>query len=195
MKPNRLLPGVFVLVSALLPSLLSAFQASGQKTSLSTNVAQYANLLTLNLEASYAFDRHWSARAGFRYNPFEYKRNSDPGDNFQNKQLAYALGVRYWPWHVFSGWWLSGNAQYQEYNSGGILSRKTSEGDRIGMSLGWGYTYMLNPRLNLEFGLAVWGGYDAYTIYECPVCGLTVEDGKKFFFLPEEIILALTYVF
>ena len=76
MKPNRLHTGVFVLVSALLPSLLSAFQASGQKTSLSTNVAQYANLLTLNLEASYAFDRHWSARAGFRYNPFEYNLNS-----------------------------------------------------------------------------------------------------------------------
>jgi hypothetical protein len=147
------------------------------------------------MEASYAAGRHWSARAGVRYNPFEYKRDEDPSNNYRNRQISYALGVRYWPWHVYSGWWLSGNAQYQQYNYGGIFSKKTREGDRVGMALGAGYTYMLHPRLNLEFGFSMWGGYEGYTEYECPVCGLTTETGRKIFLLPDDIIIALTYVF
>ena len=85
--------------------------------------------------------------------------------------------------------------QYQEYNVGTYKTENTSEGDRYGSGLTGGYTYMLNPHLNLEFGLGVWAGYDNYVRYECPRCGRIVEEGSGFFVLPNDLILSVSYVF
>ena len=155
-------------------------------------MADYMMLGTLNVGAGVSVARHWTLEAAAKYNPFSY----GPEENrMQNRQQVYNAGVRYWPWHVFSGWWISAKAQYQEYNHGGVFSRETREGDRMGAGLGAGYTYMVNRRLNLEFGLSGWAGWDRYAVYECPVCGFTLERGQKVFFLPNELVLALTYVF
>ena len=54
---------------------------------------------------------------------------------------------------------------------------------------------MLRKHLNLEFGLGMWAGYDSFSTYDCPVCGVTIDSGKKFFLLPSELVMALTYVF
>ena len=40
--------------------------ARAQELAVSTNVVDYANLGTLNLEASYGFDRHWTVNAGLK---------------------------------------------------------------------------------------------------------------------------------
>jgi len=168
--------------------------AFSQKTAISTNIADYAQLGTLNLSVSYSASRHWSVEASTRYNPFSYNEG-DPQEQMQLRQRLYAAGVRYWPWHTFSGWWLSTIAQYQEYSMGGILSQETSEGDRVGAGLSLGYSYLLLNHLNLEFGFGMWAGYDKYAKYDCPVCGVTMKEGNEFFLLPNDIILALTYVF
>ena len=101
--------------------------AAGRKGSISTNVAGYANLLTLNAEGSISMGRHWTLTAGAKYNPFTFGK-----DHFRNKQQAYYAGMRYWPWHSYSGWWMSGKIQYQEFNAGGLGRAETSEGDRHG---------------------------------------------------------------
>ena len=54
---------------------------------------------------------------------------------------------------------------------------------------------MLTSWLNLDVGLGVWGGLDRYSIYECPVCGLTQEKGRTLFFLPDEWLVALSFIF
>ena len=131
---------------------------------------------------------------GVRYNPFTYPR---PGDDsqMQNRRQSYELGVRAWPWHVFSGWWIAGKAKYEEYNRGGIFSRKTEEGDGFGVGFSAGYSYMLLPSLNLEFGIGFWTGVRKYTVYDCPSCGVTVESGTKGFILPNELLVSFVYVF
>lgn len=169
--------------------------AHAQRVSVSSNIIGYANMLTINGEGSVALSRHWSAAAGFKYNPFTFRTGNDGADQFQNKQQSYSLGMRFWPWHVYSGWWVAGKVQYQEYNTGGLISPETREGDRIGIGASGGYTHMILKNLNLEFGLGFWGGADKYTIYNCPVCGLTESSGTKAFILPNEIIVALSYVF
>ena len=78
---------------------------------------------------------------------------------------------------------------------GGLLSRETSEGDRFGAGLSAGYTYMLSRHLNVEFGIGLWGGVDVYRKYSCPSCGVTMEDGNKFFLLPDDLKVAMVYVF
>lgn len=163
-----------------------------QDISISTNFIDYASLGTLNLEASVGLAQHWSVNAGVKYNPFSYNTSEE---SVRLKQRQINAGARYWPWHVYSGWWLSGLIAYQEYNEGGLVSAQTSEGDRFGAGLGVGYTYMLNAHFNLDLGLGVWAGYDIYTTYSCASCGRVLGEGGQFFILPSNILLALTYLF
>jgi len=179
----------FMLALAL---LLPCGKTAAQKAALSTNLLGYADLATLNLEGSLGVSQHWSLNAAWRYNPFRFHRNGAPANN---RQQAWFAGARYWPWHIYSGWWIAAKAGYQEYNRGGWRSPETQEGDRFGGGVSGGYTYMLHPHLNLEFGLGLWGGYDIYTVYSCPECGLETGSGRRAFLLPNEILLALSYVF
>ncbi len=181
-----------IIIAALF--LLQTFTVSAQKASVSTNLLDYACLGTFNAEFSYSLTQHWSMTAGCRYNPFTF-RKGDPDRQFQYRQQAYSLGVRAWPWHSFSGWWFAGKLKYQEYNHGGLVSRETEEGDRAGAGLYAGYTHMISRHFNLEFGLGVWSGYAWYRKYSCPMCGLTVENGRKWFLLPDELMISLAYVF
>lgn len=183
----------FSVVAALLALALGC-QAYAQKFSLSTDLLGYAKLGTLNIDASYAVSRRWSLTAGARYNPFTF-RSGDPERQFQYRQQSYSVGTRLWPWHTWSGWWFAGKLRYQEYNFGGIASDETEEGDRFGFGLYSGYTHMLSPHLNLEFGIGMWNGVSVYKIYSCPTCGLTLDSGNKYFLLPDDVMLSLVYVF
>jgi len=165
----------------------------GQNWAVSTNLAGYAALGTMNLDVSYALRQHWSIEAGARYNPFTFKGKEE--NQFQMRQKTFALGARWWPWHIYSGWWISPKVQYMEFSEGGILSKETREGDRIGAGAGAGYTHMINSHLNIEFGASFWGGYEDSALYSCPHCGILKETAKKSFILPNEIIISLCYVF
>lgn len=173
---------------------MTSVPMKAQKFSISTDLLDYACLGTLNVDISYAFSRHWSLIAGARYNPFSFRKD-DPQRQFQLRQQSYAAGVRIWPWHIWSGWWFASKLRWQEYNYGGILSRKTTEGDRLGAGLYAGYTHMLTKHLNVEFGLGVWAGADRYRTYSCQVCGLTLDEGRRIFVLPDDIMISLAYVF
>lgn len=167
---------------------------SAQTASISTDLLGYAELGTFNMDASYALNRRWSLVAGVRYNPFTYGKGDEDGQ-FQHRQRSFSVGARMWPWHTWSGWWFAGKVRYQEYNHGGILSQETEEGDRIGTGIYSGYTHMLAPHLNLEFGMGLWTGYSSYKIYSCPSCGVTLEEGSKYFLLPDDFMISVVYVF
>ena len=185
-----------VCLKLILPLLLAfaCSRTSAQTFSVSTDLLGYARLGTMSIDASYAVARRWSLIAGARYNPFTY-RKSDPDRQFQNRQRSYAVGMRLWPWHTWSGWWFAGKLRYQEYNKGGIISRKTEEGDRFGAGIYAGYTHMLSSHINLEFGMGLWSGLSVYRQYSCPACGLTLSSGNKFFLLPDDVMISLAYVF
>ncbi len=181
-----------LLMSATFLLCMTDEELWAQEFAVSTNFIDYAEFGTLNVEASYGVDRHWSLNAGAKYNPFTYSRGQE---QVQRRQRSFSAGARYWPWHIYSGWWLSASVRYQEYNSGGIVSPVTSEGDRFGGGFGGGYTYMIAPYLNLDFGLGLWSGYDSFTMCACPTCGRKIDSGGKFFILPSDVLLALTFVF
>ncbi len=173
-------------------ALLSGCMLRAQELGLSTNVADYIAGGTMNMEAAYAFARHWTLSAGVKYNPFSFGE----GENtFRMRQRCVSAGARYWPWHIFSGWWLGTKLQYQEFNEGGIVSPSTSEGDRYGAGLSAGYSRMLGKHFNMDFGLGMWGGYTVYTTYSCPTCGRKVDQGRKMFVLPNDVILGINYIF
>lgn len=173
----------------MLPSLCFA-----QKVQLGLNAADLADMGTLSGEAGVAILRHWSVSAKAKLNPWTFNAG-DPSSQFQRRQQTLWAGTRYWPWHVWSGWWASSGLQYSEYSRGGISSRETEEGDAYGATLSAGYTLMLDQHFNIEFGIGLWGGYRVYTVYACPLCGRVVDGGEKPFILPNEALLTLSYVF
>lgn len=183
----------YLIALAVSVLALSESRADAQRFSLSTNILDYACLGTMNVEGACSISRRWSLTAGVDYNPFTFRKGQP--DQFQLRQQSYSLGVRIWPWHIWSGWWFAGKMKYQEYNTGGILSELTDEGDRAGLGLYAGYTYMLGPHFNIEFGLGAWGGLDWFSTYSCQLCGLTEAAGRRWFVLPDDITIALVYVF
>ena len=172
---------------------LSSFKSEAQKLSLSTNLLDYACLGTINAEGSYSLSRYWSLSLGVEYNPFTFRKGLE--NQFQLRRRSCSLGARFWPWHIWSGWWMAGKIHYQEYNFGGIVSRQTEEGDRVGIGLCAGYTHMINPHWNIEFGLGGWTGTDWFRRYSCQECGGIQMSGKRWFILPDDILVALVYVF
>lgn len=204
-KPNcmkyRLLSLVFTCV------LACAFSAGAgaQKYSVSTNAAEWLNFGTVNAEAGMAVSRHISLHAGFRYNPWTFRKGNpedrftDPlGESevqFENRKQAYTLGARYWPWYIYSGWWLQLRGQYMEYNRGGLIRHSAEEGDAYGLGLGIGYTYLLRKHWNIEFGAGLWGGYRTYTTYRCTNCGSVLGTGSGPFVLPDDVFVSLIYIF
>ena len=173
---------------------LISSRASAQNWSISTNLVDYVSLGTLNMEGSFAPGRHISVNASVRVNPWTYHKG-DQQKQMQNRHQTYAAGLRYWPWHIYSGWWMGGMLQYQEYNRGGIISQKTEEGDAFGISAAAGYSLMIHERLNLDFGLAFWTGQKTYVTYACPSCGRITGKGSKWFIAPNEVRVALVYIF
>lgn len=184
---------VFVILIVFM-AMLSSMEAHAQRFSVSTNLLGYACLGTLNAEGAVSLSQKWSVVAGVRYNPFSFRKET-PQKQFQLRQQSYCIGARLWPWHTWSGWWFSGKLRYQEYNFGGIVSSVTEEGDRFGAGVYTGYTHMLSPHLNIEFGIGMWGGADMYRRYSCQVCGETVGVGKRYFLFPDDIMISLVYVF
>lgn len=174
--------------------LLLSLPSSAQRFSFGTNVADWLSLGTMNASASAAVARHVTLNGEARVNPWTFNTN-DGETQLQNRHQTYSAGVRWWPWYVYSGWWLGLSAQYQEYNRGGIFSRRTEEGDAFGAVLSGGYTLMLHEHLNLDMGAGGWGGQTAYTAYDCPRCGRISESGQKWFVLPAELYLSLIWIF
>lgn len=168
--------------------------ASAQNWSVSTNLMDYVSLGTVNVQGSAGVGRRVSIEASARVNPWTFHKG-DPEKQMQNRHQTYAAGVRYWPWHIYSGWWVSGMAQYQEYNRGGIISQTTEEGDAFGLSAGGGYSLMFHEHINLDFGLSFWTGQKTYITYACPSCGKITDKGSKWFIMPNEIRVALQFIF
>ena len=180
---------IITLILAAMPLMTFA-----QNWSVSTNLVDYASLGTLNIEASAGIARRMTAVASVRVNPWTFHKG-DPARQMQNRNQTYAAGIRYWPWHIYSGWWISTTAQYQEYNFGGIFSQRTEEGDAFGLGVGAGYSLMVHENLNLDFGLSIWGGQKSYIAYACPSCGRITDKGSKWFVMPNELRVAIQYIF
>lgn len=171
-----------ILLSLLL--LVTVLPLAAQRFSVGTNAVDWLSLGTLNLEASAAVSQRYSIHVGAELNPWTFAAGN-PEKQLQMRQNSYWGGLRLWPWHVYSGWWMGADLRYTVYNGGGILKRETEEGDAYGMGLWGGYSIMLNELWNLDLGLGFWGGYKKYTRYACPLCGVVTDQGERAFILPD----------
>lgn len=171
-----------ILVAGLLLAL--ALPCAGQRFGVGTNAVDWLSFATLNAEASIAVSQNYSVHVGTELNPWTW-RAGDPEKQLQMRQNSYWGGFRFWPWHVYSGWWAGADFRYSVYNIGGILRRDTEEGNAYGAGLYGGYAIMLTENWNLDLGIGAWGGWKQYVRYSCPLCGVITDEGGKVFVLPD----------
>ncbi len=183
--------GRFFVTAAIL--LLSANLLKAQRISIGTNLADYANFATINLEVGYALGQHWSIFMNGAYNPFTF--NEGTPRQIQHRTLSFEGGSRYWFWHANSGWFAGAKLKYSIYNYGGLVSRRTEEGTGYGIGIFAGYSLMLTANLNIEFGAGLLGGIKDYTEYTCQKCGRILSKGIAGYVFPDNLIIQLVYVF
>lgn len=181
-----------ILISTFFLSISQISNA--QKIALSTNLVDWANFGTANLEAGMSVSQHFSFMLGGHYNPWSFQTNSNILT--YNQQSTLYAGAKYWPWYVYSGWWIGAKVQYSAINRTGIWRPALESNKSIGAGFSFGYTIMLHKNLNLEFGVGLWGGRHLdYTIYECPKCMRVRETGARGFVAPDDVSVSLMYVF
>lgn len=180
----------FLFVLGVLALTLHSAKGEERGYSIGTNLVEWMNLGTMNIQCGMSLTRHFTLHAEGRINPFEWQHS---GKALMNKQASARISARYWPWFIYSGWNMEGGALYSRYRTGGILSPETEEGDAFGISLSGGYSLMVTRRINIEFGIGLWGGVKWYTLYEKPKCGKLISQGEKFFIAPDEINISIVF--
>ena len=184
----------------LLAAISSPFEAASQGKSktqvvLSTDISDWAYLGTINLEAGVSLHQHFSLQAGAKYNPWDFKVGKHDLPLYNHQTTAY-VGFRYWPWYVYSGWWIDVRAQYTKYEETGIWRPALDTGTAVGGGLSFGYTLMLHERLNLEFGAGLWAGRRLeHILYCCPDRMSIRENFPSNFVALNDISISLMYVF
>ena len=193
---KRFVTIIFLVTAAVTSSNdVMAQERRATPVSLSTDIVDWANFGTINLEAGAGLGRHLSVTAGAKYNPWSFKTQK-LGLQLYNKQTTAYAGLRYWPWYVFSGWWIGAQTQYTQYAETGIWRHALDTGSAVGGGLSLGYTLMLHEKLNLEFGAGAWAGRRyKQTLYCCPECMDVRESGSSNFIALNDISVALMYVF
>lgn len=171
----------------------AAGSARAQRLSAGINAVDGLSLATLEAEGSLSVSRYITLHLGGKVNPWTF-RQGDPERQFEMRYGSLWGEVRWWPWHVYSGWWASAQGRYMIYNIGGIVSKTTEEGQAYGAGLSGGYGVMLNEHWNLDLGLGAWAGYKDYRVFRCPVCGRKLEEGGKGFILPD-VRVVIQYIF
>lgn len=168
--------------------------AKGQELSISTNLADYACLGTLNAAAGYRISARWMLGAGFRYNNWDWRCDCDERA-FQDKRRTFHAGGLYWLRDSCGGAWLAGRLQMEQYNRGGLFGNpRTEEGDAFGTAFGAGFSHRLGQRLRLDAGVFFWSGLAIYNLYDAPRCGkCLVQKGMKGFLRYDSAVIALSY--
>ena len=134
---------------------------------LSTNLFDWADFGTINVDAAYSLSRHFSAQLGLKCNFWQFSNETGPCYLMKNQQKSVSIGVRYWPWYVYSGWWICLKGQYTDFSECGVWRQALDEGKALGAGLSTGYTFMVGSHFNIEIGVGGWAGkYIEHTVYD-----------------------------
>ena len=194
-----------LLLIAFLALAANLGHVSAQNITISTNLLDWANLGTINGDATISVARRWAIGVNAEYNPWTFKLNG--GENWvYNRHRTFGVYGEWWPWYVNAEWALQFGAQYKEYAEGGFPFFKRNygerfgslplveEGDAVGGGLAVKYSLLLSKNWSLEFSAGAWAGWKWYTRYRCPNCGRRLEEGEGFFVAPYNVAVRMVFV-
>ena len=174
------------LIIAVFAFLASFGSANAQKVAIKTNALYWATA-TPNIGMEFAMGDRWTFELEGGYNPW----NLDSDNNIKVKHWLVSPEVRYWFCNSFQGHFIGINANYTQFNIGGLpqgmpnlfvnlntevpmpdLSVARIQGWAADGGLTYGYAFPIARRWNMEFtvGYGLW--YTEYDQFESRKCGL-----------------------
>lgn len=176
------------------------YQESGtavpNRWSVYTNLAGYVDG-TFNVGTQYAFNGHWTADAELQLN-----MNTWGFEGRQNQRQLVSIGARWWPWCVYSGWWVKASGIVDRYHAVGTMTMAEDanipeRGDAYGLGLAGGYSLPLAKWFNLDFGVGMFTGGKSYAQYTDASFSTPVDNQwrSKAFIRLSDIHVSAVFVF
>ncbi len=175
------------LIIAVFALFASFGSASAQKVAVKTNALYWATA-TPNLGFEFALGDRWTFELEGGYNPWTL----DAEKNMKLKHWLVSPEFRYWFCNSFQGHFIGINANYTQFNIGGLpfampalfvnLSSDAApmpdfqaariQGWAAGAGLTYGYVFPIARRWNMELTVGYGWWYANYDQYESRKCGL-----------------------
>ncbi|MBQ0024465.1 MAG: DUF3575 domain-containing protein [Bacteroidales bacterium] len=149
--------------------------------------------MSINADLQKAVARNWTTDVQFRYNPWEFVKSAA----YMSQDVKYQaqVGVRYWPWYTFSGLWLKGALQAQNYRRGGFEGIRPEMGNKYGVAASVGYSLMITKWFNIDFGAGLWGGFKRYQVFADQNFETVKEKGGNGFISGNELSVSASFIF
>lgn len=195
----------FLAVVALLFLVLGT--ADAQKVAVKTN-SLYWLTTTPNAGFEFALGDRLTFEIAGGYNPWTLNKE----DNIKAKHFLVTPEFRYWFCESFQGHFIGINANYTQFNAGGIhvpevfykveslgyfldmLQYSRSQGWAVGAGLTYGYAFPIARRWNMEFNLGLGWWYTQYDRFESRTCGLFQERIEKHAFGLTDLGISFIYM-
>lgn len=165
--------------------------SNAQSFVVKTNALYWATA-TPNVGFEYAVAPRWTVELEGGYNPWTF----DKEKNIKAKHFLVSPEARYWFCESFLGHFIGINANYTQFNVGGIpLFRDARrEGWAVGAGLTYGCSWPISRSWSVEadIGLGVW--YTSHKTFETRKCGLFNETVSKVAFGPTSLGLSFVYI-
>lgn len=175
------------LIIAVFAFLASLGSASAQKVAVKTNALYWATA-TPNLGFEFAMGDRWTFELEGGYNPWTL----DAEKNMKVKHWLVSPEFRYWFCNSFQGHFIGINANYTQFNIGGLpfavpslfinlspaagpmpdLRAARVQGWAVGAGLTYGYAFPIARRWNMELTVGYGWWYTDYDQFESRKCGL-----------------------
>ena len=181
---------------------LCAPRAEAQKLAVKANALSWLTT-TPQAEVEGAVGPHWTVGLAGSWNPWTF------GDNKKFKHWEVRPMGRYWLWEAFNGHFFGVNAEYAQFNVGGMKAtpfglmfsdtdKTRYEGSYFGAGVSYGYSWMLSPRWSIEGELGVGYRRSSYRSYDCVTCGRPTIDGApkqtKGYFGPTRLAVSVIFM-
>lgn len=187
-----LLPQLLLLFFLLLPCRQACGQVVGVKSDLLAGA-----LTSPNLAVEVAVTQRFSAELDFHYNPFPN------GKERRWKHWLLEPAFKYWLCQPFGGHYFGIQGTYGWYNVGNVhlpfglakeLRYLRREGSLGGISLTYGYHWILSPRWGIETSIGLGYIHTGYDDFRCFHCGEQTGSGHKNYVGPTKVAVSLIYM-
>lgn len=182
--------------------IMVAYQVKAQDVAVKTNLPVDVSA-TVNAGLEFGLSNRWTLDLSGSFNGW-----STSGEK-KWKHWMVQPELRYWLCDKFSGHFFGFHLHGGQYNLGGLnngikflgtdfskLSDYRYQGWFAGAGIGYGYSWILNRRWNLEAEIGFGYSYTRYDKYECAGCGEKVEQDRTHHYVgPTKAALNLIYIF
>ena len=188
----------FVLTALLLTAAIGLARAQDEQEctpariwAIGTDLADWAELVCPNIELHYSAWNHLGLMAGFKYNPFTFRKGTP--QQTQMRQATPFIGVRYWFDTPFTGWYAQGRLAASVYNVANVFCDKCLEGQLVALEAGGGWSKMLSDKWNISLGAGIAAALHDTTRYLGPLCGRIDGRNRGLLIFPD-ITISINYL-